>query len=88
MSAQISPAEVIKIGEEVYRRDIKSLVETDPANHAKMLVLDINTGQYKISSDVLQAAIKLKERLPNAEPFTIRVGFPTAFRIGDGADRG
>ena len=80
--------EIIRLGKERYERDVKSVVESDPKNKGKMLAIDIHTSDYELADNILIAVGRLKARLPDAQPFAIRVGFPTAVRIGAGRYQG
>ena len=76
--------ETARRGRELYEREISSEVEQDPANKGKLLALDIDTGDYSLASTSLEAVRALKARRPNARAHLIRVGSPTAVRIGAG----
>ncbi len=80
--------DAVRKGEEIYRRTIRDVVEADPTNYGQRLVLDIATGAYEIAPDVWQAADKLKIRFPNAQTYSVRIGFPASFSIGGGTYRG
>jgi hypothetical protein len=72
--------EIVRRGEEIYEREIRANVE--PTNKGKFLVLDIETGAYEIDEDDLKASKRLLARHPNAETYGLRIGYPTAYRIG------
>jgi hypothetical protein len=46
------------------------------------LVIDIETGEYEINADDLVATKHLLAKQPNAVVYGLRIGFPTAYRIG------
>ena len=68
-------------GYELYERTIKVLVDT-PENRGKVIVIDVDSGDYEIDPDHLAAASRAKSRNPNAELFATRIGFPALGRIG------
>lgn len=72
--------EVATRGEMLYEREIRSLVE---ANHrGEFLVIDVNSGSYEMAPDDLTATQQLLVTHPNARIFGLRIGHPTAYRLG------
>ncbi len=74
--------EIIRLGKERYEKDVRATVEADPRNKGKMLAIDVRTSQYEVGDDILIAVEALKARLPDAEPFAVKIGYPTAARFG------
>jgi hypothetical protein len=72
--------EIVRRGQEIYEHEIRPQVE--PNHRGKLLVINIETGEYEMDSDALAAAKRAKARFPEAALFTMRVGYPTAFRLG------
>ncbi len=80
--------EIVQRGQERYEREIRFKVE--PEHQGKMLALDVDTGNYELGDDSLTALAGLKSKDPGAVIYIVRVGFPTAVKIGAGrktADR-
>jgi hypothetical protein len=77
---RLTADEIVRRGEEIYEREIRAKVEA--TNKGKFLVLDIETGTYEIDQDDLTASKRLLARRPNAETYGLRIGYPTAYRIG------
>jgi hypothetical protein len=73
--------EIARIGEEMYQREIRAKVETDD-NIGKVLVLDIETGEYEIDEENLVAAKRLKAKNPDAALYAMRIGYPALEKIG------
>ena len=48
----------------------------------KFLIIDIETGDYKIAADELAATQQLFATQPNAVIYGVRIGFPAPYRIG------
>jgi hypothetical protein len=69
--ARHTKEEIAMLGKEIYERDIRQ-VEAD--NEGKVVAIDVNTGAYEIADEVLPAAGRLRERIPDAEIFFMRVG--------------
>ncbi len=78
--ARYSSVEVVERGREIYERDIRSHV--DPAYKGKLLAVDVVSGDYDIGDEGVEAAKRLRSRVPNAVVFLVRVGSPTAYKIG------
>jgi len=72
--------EVARRGQEIYERDLRSKVET--GNEGKFLVVDIETGDYEIDAQDIAATRRVLARNPSAVLHGIRIGHPTAYRIG------
>lgn len=58
------------------------VIKLGPITMAKFLVIDIKTGAYEIDADDLVATKRLLASCPNAVIYGLRIGFPTAYRIG------
>ncbi|MCC6446494.1 MAG: hypothetical protein IT210_23955 [Armatimonadetes bacterium] len=74
-----SAEEIARRGREWYDRCIRDRVEAD--HRGQFLVLDIETGEYEIDSDDLAASKRLLTRLPSAELYGLRVGYPAAYHL-------
>ena len=73
-------SEIVRRGHEIYDRDIRDQVEA--ANRGKMLALDIESGVYAMGDNSITALDELRSKKPDAVAFLMRVGYPTAARIG------
>ena len=77
-----SKEEAAQRGDEIYDRDIRSLVE--PAHNEEIVALDLDTGAWEIDADEDVAADRLQARLPDAQIMVIRVGLHYVRRFGAG----
>jgi hypothetical protein len=77
-----APGEVVQRGQDLYERTIRARVE--PENKGKMLAIDVNSGDYSLADDSLTALDQIKAKNPAASVYILRVGFPTAVKIGAG----
>ena len=77
---EYSTAEVCDRGEKIYDERIKSLVE--PQEIGKFIVIDIESGDYEISEDMLEASDRLQKRRPDSVQFGAMVGYESAYLIG------
>ena len=78
--ANYSADEVARRGEAIYEQHIRAKVEAQ--HQGKFLVLDIETGEYEIDEDDLSATKRALARRPDAVLYGLRIGYPTAYRIG------
>ncbi|MBC8232937.1 hypothetical protein H8E77_25625 [bacterium] len=78
--ANYTPKEVSSRGEAIYEQQIRGKVEID--HKGKFLVIDVETVEYEIDADDLIATKRLLARRPDAILYGLRIGFPTAYRIG------
>lgn len=75
-----SKEEHARMGTELYEQKIRPLVEA--GNHGKIVAIDVDTGEYEVDADGLAAAHRLFARLPDAQIWFVRVGYPTVTRFG------
>lgn len=73
--------EIARRGQEIYDEQIRSRVETDE-NRGKVIVINIETGDYEIDADHLAASGRARAHRPGAVLFATRIGFPTLSRRG------
>jgi hypothetical protein len=74
--------EVAAKAKQIYQAQIRSVVET-PDNIGKMLIVDVETGEYSIDDTGVESSIKLKEKRPMAILFMFRIGFDVAVNFGN-----
>ena len=75
-----SPAEVESRGETIYEQSLRDLLEK--GNKGKFVVIDIETAEYEIDIDDLQATKRALAKRPNAILYGLRIGYPTAYALG------
>ncbi len=75
-----SADDVCKIGEILYQKHIRATDERD--NRGKMLLLDIDSGEYEIDENGREAALRLLKRKPGANLYGLRIGYLAVGRIG------
>ena len=78
--ANYRPEEVESRGEAIYAEQLRERVEAE--NKGKFLVIDIETGNYEIDADDLQATMRALAKRPAAVLYGLRIGYPTAYRLG------
>ena len=75
-----SKEEVARRGDEIYESHVRQGVEED--NHGKIVAIDIETGAFEVADDTISATDRLYERVPDAQPWVIRIGHRTVYRFG------
>ena len=60
-------------------RDIRPKVM--PQHKGKFLVLDIDTGDYEIDEEDLQAEKRLRSRRPDGVLYGLRIGYTSAYTL-------
>jgi hypothetical protein len=47
-----------------------------------MVAIDIETGDFELADDTMAATRQLYERLPDAQPWGVRIGYRAVHRFG------
>lgn len=58
-------------------------VEMEATQWGRMVVIDVNTGDYEVADDDLTATLRLMARNPEAVTWGERVGYPAPYHITD-----
>jgi hypothetical protein len=74
-----STEEVARLGVEVFDRQVQPFLR--PEDDGKFVAVDIGTGSYEIDNDDYAAVMRLRARLPAAEVWLARAGYPAAYKI-------
>jgi hypothetical protein len=82
----LSLEEVARRANAFYETSIRETVET-AENIGKMVIIDIESGDYEIGENDIQAVHTLKQKNPNARLFGIRVGYDVAVSLGGVMER-
>jgi len=68
-----------QLGDEVFDRRVRPRLR--PEDDGKFVALDIGSGDFEIDDDDYAAVARLRARLPTAEVWLARAGFPAAYQI-------
>ena len=63
----------------VYRTKVRPMLDEEPVGW--FLSVDLNSEDYELDENHGKAARRLRERRPDADIFTTRVGFPSAYQF-------
>ncbi len=72
--------ELAKLGGDIFDKQIRPALR--PEDHGKFVAIDVETGAYEIDEDDYTAVARLRSRLPAADAWLMRAGYPTTCRIG------
>ena len=79
-SPRHSKEEFAQRGDALYESEVRQQVEE--GNHGKIVAIDIETGSFELADDTIAATDRLYERIPDAQPWVIRIGHRTVYRFG------
>lgn len=83
---RISPEEVGRRGEDWYQKSIRAQVET-AENIGKMVIIDVETGDYEVDEMGIESARRLQARHPDASLYGKRIGYDVAEALGGVMER-
>ncbi|MFN6516048.1 MAG: hypothetical protein RMY29_016335 [Nostoc sp. CreGUA01] len=73
----LSREEVAQRAKEIYENSIRQQVELQE-NIGKMVIIDIETGEYAVDKTGIESARYLRKKHPFARLFGIRIGYKVA----------
>ena len=78
--------ETARLGDEIYRRDVKAQVEA--GHDGEYVAIDVDSGHWAVAESELAASDCLLAQCPDAiDVWLLRVGFRAAASIGGGSLR-
>ena len=75
-----SKEELAQRGQELYESGIRQQVEA--SNEGKIVAIDIETGEFEVGEIVMAATDRLFACIPDAQPWTIRIGHRAVYHFG------
>jgi len=75
-----SKEEFAQRGDQIYETQVRPNVEA--GNHGRVVAIDIETGAFEVADEILAATDRLFERLPDAQPWIVRIGHRAVDRFG------
>jgi hypothetical protein len=82
----LSHEDVGQIADRLYENSIRQKVES-AENIGKMVIIDIETGDYEVDKNGLQAAKRLNAKHENTRLFGIRIGYNVSASFGGVMER-
>lgn len=83
---QESREQAAQRGKKWYADTIRAQVEREE-NIGKMVIIDVETGDYEVDPSGLESARKLHAKRPDAALYGIRIGYRAADAIGGAMER-
>ncbi len=78
---RFSSEEIARRGEQMYAESLRDVVETEE-NIGKVVVIDIETGNFETDESALAASHRALAKHPGAALFGIRVGYDVVEGFG------
>jgi hypothetical protein len=78
---QEKSADIAERGQAFYDAHLRQQVETED-NIGKIIVLDVDSGDYEIAEEGLTAGHRLKARRPDASMLCLRIGYNAVYSFG------
>jgi hypothetical protein len=69
-------------GDAIYEEKIRPHLK--PRDKGKYVAIDIETGEYEISKNPLTSCHRLRARIPDAQIYGVKVGYPAVHIFGGG----
>jgi hypothetical protein len=76
-----STEEIGRRGQEIYEQKLRPLVETE-GNIGKVISIDVETGDFEIDDDLIEAGDRLLARHPGAPLYGARIGYDAVYALG------
>ncbi|MBC7806667.1 MAG: hypothetical protein H7145_11000 [Akkermansiaceae bacterium] len=83
---EYADGEVARIGRERYERELQPKLDI-PENRGRLVAIHIESGDYALGRNSLEAYEALHARRPGAPMYLARIGSRTAVSIGGGGRR-
>ena len=77
---RVSSKDIDQIGKQLYDRRIRALVETEE-NIGRIVVIDVETGDYEVAEEGLIAGHRLQQRHPDAVMLCLRIGYNAVYSL-------
>jgi hypothetical protein len=79
--ANYTESEIVRRGQMLYEQYIRAAID-EVKDRGKLLVINMETGEYEMDVDDVVAAKRAKKRFGEAALFTMRIGYASAYRLG------
>ena len=79
-TAHLTDEEICRLGEEIYGRDLKHVLE--PTQAGKFVAIHVANGDYFVAADDVEALDAAEAKYPGEVFYLGRIGDADAFRVG------
>jgi hypothetical protein len=76
-----SKEEFARRGDEIYESQVRQQIDEE-SDRGKIVAIDIETGAFELADDTMVATRQLYERVPDAQPWVVRIGYRAVHRFG------
>ena len=80
-SPRNSKEEFAKRGDEINEAQVRPQVEAE--NYGKIVAIDIETGTFEVADEILTATGSLFKRIPEAQPWIVRIEHRAVHRYSE-----
>jgi hypothetical protein len=77
---RLSNEEIARRGEEIYALSLRDRLEA--GNEGKILVIDVETGDYEIDADEIAASRRAMTKHPGHALYMMRIGYNAVHTLG------
>jgi len=79
---RLSREELARRGDDIYRQQVRLALR--PEDDGKFVALDVESGNFEVDEDEFAAVARLHDRLPGAQVWLMRAGYPATHRLRSG----
>jgi hypothetical protein len=79
---RLSREELARRGEDTFTQHVRPALR--PEDDGKFVAIDVETGAFELDEDDHAAVDRLHRRLPGAQVWLVRAGYPAAHRLRSG----
>lgn len=76
---RLSREELARRGEDAFARQVRPALR--PEDDGKFVAIDVESGAFEVDEDDHAAVSRLHGRIPGAQVWLVRAGYPTAHRL-------
>ena len=73
--------EIVTRGQELYERQLRAKLDNEQ-NLGKILVIDVESGEYELDSDEIAASRRAAKRFAGHPQYMLRVGYDAVHTFG------
>ena len=79
---RLPDCEIVERGKAIYREQLQAILE--PSQRGRFVAIDVETVAYEVADETMNAMDQLQERVPEAQIWVERIGFPYSFKARRG----
>lgn len=79
MKTQLTPSEIARKGEQLYKEKLQHDLETKYFN--KIIAIEVKSGRYFVGDSVIDAVKKARKEFPDEVFYSVRVGSPGVYHL-------